>query len=59
MTYEYTCTNCKHNWEEHQKITAAATKICPACNKDTAKRLISKGQGFILSGSGWFKSGGY
>jgi putative FmdB family regulatory protein len=59
MTYEYECTSCKHVWEKEQKITESAVKICPKCNKETAKRLISGGTGFQLKGSGWFNSGGY
>lgn len=57
MTYEYECSNCKHNWEEDQKITDDPVKICKKCNNETAKRLISC-KSFILYGK-WFKSGGY
>lgn len=56
-TYEYTCCECKHNWEEDQKITEPASKKCPNCNNDTAKRLISGGTGFQLLGNGWAKTG--
>lgn len=52
MTYEYTCTNCKHNWEVEQKITEDSLKDCPACGNKTAKRLISQSS-FILVGGGW------
>jgi putative FmdB family regulatory protein len=60
MTYEYQCTDpaCQHTWEAEQKITEAPLKTCPACLKETAKRLISQGT-FVLNGPGWFKSGGY
>jgi putative FmdB family regulatory protein len=58
MTYEYECTSCGHKWEEEQSIRSEATKICPSCKKETAKRLISSGN-FILQGSGWYKTGGY
>lgn len=59
MTYEYECTNplCAHTWEEDQKITAQSIGICPKCNQQTAKRLISKSGGFILNGEGWYRDG--
>jgi putative FmdB family regulatory protein len=58
MTYEYQCTDppCCHLWEAEQRITEAPLKVCPACGKETAKRLISQGN-FILNGSGWAKTG--
>lgn len=61
MTYEYECTNpkCDHEWEQEQKISAPATTECPACHEQTARRLVSGGTGFQLTGSGWFKTGGY
>ena len=60
MTYEYECTNpeCKHTWEEDQRISAQAISVCPQCKQQTAKRLISKSS-FILVGDGWFNKGGY
>jgi putative FmdB family regulatory protein len=57
MTYEYLCENCEHTWEEDQKITAERITTCPKCGQETAKRLVSGGQGFQLQGSGWFKDG--
>lgn len=57
MTYEYTCKNCKHEWEEDQPITAEPVELCPKCKQKTAKRLISKGTGFVLKGTGWYKTG--
>jgi putative FmdB family regulatory protein len=57
ITYEYFCKSCGH-FEFDQKITDEALSKCPKCN-DEVKRLISKGIGFQLVGSGWFKSGGY
>jgi len=59
MTYEYLCLNpdCNNEWEEDQKITSPRLTTCPKCNQETAKRLISGGQGFQLQGTGWFKDG--
>ena len=51
-TYEYGCSNCKHEWEEDQSIKAAATETCPQCGKPTAKRFISR-TSFRLVGEGW------
>ena len=61
MTYEYGCENnsCCHTWEAAQKITEPPLAECPKCHQQTAKRLVSGGTGFLLSGEGWFKTGGY
>jgi len=59
ITYEYKCKDCEHCWQEMQKISDDTITICPECEKETAQRLISKGNGFVLKGSGWFNSGGY
>lgn len=60
MTYEYRCKapGCHHQWEAEQRITDAPLQNCPSCGLATAQRLISKGT-FVLSGPGWFKTGGY
>jgi putative FmdB family regulatory protein len=54
MTYEYLCTACNHAWEAEQSISAAPLKVCPSCGKETAKRQVSGGAGFILKGGGWY-----
>lgn len=54
MTYEYVCTECQHAWEAEQSISAAPLKTCPECGKDSAKRQVSGGAGFILKGGGWY-----
>jgi putative FmdB family regulatory protein len=53
-TYEYKCSNCGHLFEKFQSITSAPTKQCPACKKNTAKRLIGTGAGLIFKGSGFY-----
>ena len=58
-TYEYKCEECSHKWDEVQSMQDPPITTCPECKKETAKRLISGGLGFVLKGSGWFKSGGY
>jgi len=59
MTYEYSCKQCGHHWEEQQRINDKPIEICPICKKKTAIRLISGGTGFILKGNGWYNTGGY
>ena len=54
MTYEYLCTDCQHVWEQEQSISEAPLKVCPNCQKETAKRQVSGGAGFILKGGGWY-----
>src|SRR5262245_501013 len=54
MTYEYLCTACSNAWEAEQSISEAPLKICPRCHKETAKRQVSGGAGFILKGGGWY-----
>jgi putative FmdB family regulatory protein len=56
-TYEYTCTKCEHAWEEDQSISEDPVTQCPECQEETAKRLISGGTGFLLTGGGWAKEG--
>ena len=53
-TYEYTCSSCSTEWEHEQSIKDDPLKECPACHKDTARRMISRGAGFILKGGGWY-----
>jgi len=57
MTYEYACTACGHEWEAEQSIREAPLKKCPKCGKLQAKRMISRGAGFILKGGGWYADG--
>ena len=57
VTYEYVCEYCKYEWEEEQKIIDEPIIICPNCEHGSAKRLVSGGQGFKLSGDRWAKDG--
>jgi len=52
-TYEYECTQCKHHFEEFQKITEKPLNKCPKCGGDL-RRLISGGTGLIFKGSGFY-----
>lgn len=53
-TYEYECQACGHKFELMQSIKSVAVKKCPKCKKDSVKRLISAGGGFIFKGSGFY-----
>lgn len=52
-TYEYECTECKHIFEEFQKITDKPLKKCPKCG-GKLRRLITGGVGLIFKGSGFY-----
>jgi putative FmdB family regulatory protein len=56
-TYDYICTSCQNKWELEQRIVEDPIKKCPKCGKNTAKRQISSGAGFILKGGGWYADG--
>jgi len=51
--YEYTCSDCKHQFELIQKITDAPVKQCPKCLGFNAAKMISSA-GFQLKGTGWY-----
>jgi putative FmdB family regulatory protein len=55
-TYEYRCSHCGHKFEKFQSIMAAPIKVCPACAKRTAQRLIGTGSGVIFKGSGFYQT---
>ncbi len=62
-TYAYVCNNCHHEFDAFQNITAKPLRACPACGKNTLKRLIGTGAGIIFKGSGFYctdyRSDGY
>jgi len=53
--YEYVCSDCAHEFETLQKMSAAPLSACPACEKPALKKKISA-PGFRLSGSGWYET---
>ena len=54
-TYDYKCLECKHTFEEFQKITDNPLEICPECG-GKIKRLIGPGAGPIFKGSGFYQT---
>ena len=55
-TYDYTCEACGHAFEKFQSITAAPIRKCPACGKNSVKRLIGTGAGLIFKGGGFYQT---
>lgn len=53
--YEYACTNCKHAFDELQKITEAALVHCPKCGEPALRKLLSAPK-FRLKGQGWYET---
>jgi putative FmdB family regulatory protein len=53
-TYDYECGACGHKYELFQSIKADPEKKCPACGKNTAKRLIGAGGTIIFRGPGFY-----
>ena len=53
-TYDYECKACGNKLEIFQKMSDKPLKICPACNKETLKRLIGTGAGIIFKGKGFY-----
>jgi putative FmdB family regulatory protein len=54
-TYTYECKNCGE-FEATQSMKDDAYTECPKCSGKEIKRLIGKGSGFILKGSGFYET---
>jgi putative FmdB family regulatory protein len=55
-TYDYRCSKCEHEWELFQSIKADPVKKCPACGKQSAKRVIGPGAAIVFRGSGFYQT---
>ena len=53
--YEYICESCGERLEVLQKISDQPLRQCPACHKETLKKLVSAA-GFRLAGKGWYET---
>ncbi len=51
--YEYQCESCEHKLEAIQKVSEDPLTVCPACGKDSLRKLISA-VAFHLKGTGWY-----
>ncbi|ACF44947.1 FmdB family zinc ribbon protein [Pelodictyon phaeoclathratiforme] len=55
-TYQYRCSNCGNELEIVQKISDASLTLCPKCETESFERVISASGGFLLKGSGFYKT---
>ena len=55
-TYQYRCKSCGNELEIVQKMSDDSLTICPKCEKETFERVISAEGGFVLKGSGFYKT---
>lgn len=53
--YEYECSRCGHYTEAMQKISDPPLRKCPACGKQSLRKLVSAPV-FRLKGSGWYET---
>lgn len=53
--YEYQCNNCEHKMEAIHKISDAPLKLCPECDQETLRKLVSAAA-FKLTGTGWYET---
>lgn len=50
--FAYRCAACGHQFDELQKLGAAALTDCPECGEPALKKLLSAPK-FHLKGGGW------
>lgn len=55
-TYDYKCSQCDHEVEIFQSITAKPLKKCPHCGANKLQRLIGTGGGIIFKGGGFYQT---
>jgi len=54
--YEYECERCGDKFEVVKSMNKYARREkCPSCHVD-AKKIISRGTGFILNGPGFYEN---
>ena len=52
--YEYSCPDCGHQFEAMQKFSDDPITVCPACEQENVRKLLSA-PAFHLKGGGWYK----
>ena len=52
-TYEYRCTECRHEFEKFQRMSDEPGAECPNCGSRSERRL-SGGAGLLFKGSGFY-----
>ena len=55
-TYEYLCSECKHEFEQFQSFSDEPIRICPQCSKENVKKIISGGAGVVFKGGGFYET---
>ena len=55
-TYDYQCSECDHEFELFQQMSASVKRKCPECGKNKLKRLIGTGAGIIFKGGGFYET---
>src|SRR5580692_9529559 len=55
-TYDYVCDACDHRFEEIQSFSAETLKVCPACGKETLRRLFGTGAAILFKGGGFYET---
>jgi putative FmdB family regulatory protein len=61
-SYTWECNGCKQIQvvvKKMSEIDEGPATACTLCGAREYTRIVSSGGGFILSGKGWFKKGGY
>jgi putative FmdB family regulatory protein len=52
-TYTYQCENCGIRFDQYQKFSEAALKVCPECG-ETALRKVFQPVGIFFKGKGFY-----
>ena len=52
-TYTYQCENCGIRFDQYQKFTEAALKVCPECG-EAALRKVYQPVGIVFKGKGFY-----
>ena len=55
-TYDYQCDACGHALELFQKFSDPLLSKCPACGKETLRRLFGTGAAIVFKGSGFYQT---
>ncbi|HBS29420.1 MAG TPA: FmdB family transcriptional regulator [Phycisphaerales bacterium] len=55
-TYEYACSQCGHELEEFQPMSAKPLRKCPECGKNALERKIGLGAAILFKGGGFYET---
>jgi putative FmdB family regulatory protein len=53
-TYQYTCTQCSHAFEQFQSFSDDALTVCPEC--EGRLRKVYNAVGVVFKGSGFYRT---